>query len=137
MKSARITAALEQMVTQPGIDGCALVDGVTGLVWQTAGAAPDAEWLWEAAVDYWRLYDRQSARFSALGPLGAAVMYHRAGVLAVLPCCTDPKLLIIAFGRHSGVDWITWQRRTRELGALVAASGEQSDESVATPATVS
>jgi hypothetical protein len=111
-----VAAELDRMAAEPGIMGCALVDPATGLVWQASGSVPDAERTWEAAVDYWRLHDRQRAHFSGLGELAAAVMYHRGGVLAMFPCCTDPDLLLVSVGQHRGVDWTDWQRKTRALG---------------------
>lgn len=123
MNSGRIAAELERMSAHPGILGCALVDGGTGLVWHACSSVPNAERVWEAAVDYWRLHDRQKVHFAGLGALGAAVMYHTSGVLAVLPCCTDPDVLLVCHAEHRNVDWLAWQRMVREIGALIRASG--------------
>lgn len=114
-----IYGKLCEMAGQPGIAACALVDAHTGLIWHAAGEAPPEADLWEAAADYWRMHERQKDRFRALGPLGAAVLYHRAGTLAVLPVCDDPPLLLVSFGRRRAVDWSQWQHGTRELAALV------------------
>lgn len=120
MNATRVGAGLDRMAAHPGIVGCALVDAQTGLVWDSrAGTAH----LWEAAVDYWRLHDRQKLHFAGLGTLGAAVMYHTGGVLAVLPCCSDPDVLLVAQGAHRGVDWIALQRMARALGDLLRRPG--------------
>jgi len=111
------------MSGHPGILGCALVDANTGLVWHSCSGAPNAERVWEAAIDYWRLHDRQKVHFAGLGTLGAAVMYHTGGVLAVFPCCSDPDVLLVCHGQHRNVDWIAWQRMVRELGRMIRASG--------------
>jgi hypothetical protein len=123
MNLPQIDAELDRMAAHPGIVGCALVDAQTGLVWASRGGAEQATHVWEAAVDYWRLHDRQKLHFAGLGTLGAAVMYHTGGVLAVFPCCTDPNVLLVAHGEHRGVDWIALQRMARELGDLLHRSG--------------
>jgi len=123
MNSMRVGEELERMLAHPGIKGCALVDAQTGLVWGSRATAGHADRIWEAAVDYWRLHDRQKLHFAGLGTLGAAVMYHTGGVLAVFPCCSDPEVLLVAHGEHSGVDWIALQRMARRLGELLRHSG--------------
>jgi len=126
MNLSRLSAELDLMVAEPGIVGCALVDANTGLVWHARArdGVANADRLWEAAVDYWRLHDRQSLHFAELGPLGAAVMYHSAGVLAVFPCCRDdPAVLLVSHGQHQGVDWVALQRRARAFGDLLRPSG--------------
>ncbi len=119
MKSQRIRTELARMALQPGLEGCALVDAGTGLVWHASGFSASDERVWEAAIDYWRLYERQKVQFTGLGPLGAAAMYHTAGMLVVLPCCTDPDVLLVLHGRHRSVDWIALQRMARALGELL------------------
>jgi hypothetical protein len=116
MNSTQVGAELDRMAAHPGIVGCALVDAHTGLVWDSRAGAVNAQHMWEAAVDYWRLHDRQKLHFAGLGTLGAAVMYHSGGVLAVFPCCSDPDVLFVAHGQHHGVDWIALQRMARKLG---------------------
>ena len=119
MNAERVRVELDRMARQPGLEGCALVDASTGLVWHASGSSADAEHVWEAAVDYWRLYERQKKLFTQLGPLGAAAMYHATGMLVVLPCCADPDVLLVLHGRHRAVDWIALQRMARALGALL------------------
>lgn len=121
MNSQRLAQEVARMAAQPGIVGCALVDAGTGLIWHASGGGPEAERVWEAAIDYWRLHDRQKLNFAGLGALGAAVMYHAGGVLAVLPCCSAPEVLLVSHGQHRNVDWGLWQRMARELGAHIGA----------------
>jgi hypothetical protein len=121
MNSASISAELDRIAAQPGVIGCALVDASTGLVWHASSSSPNAERVWEAAVDYWRLHDRQKTNFEGLGALGAAVMYHVGGVLAVLPCCMERDVLFVSHGENRTVDWSAQQRMVRALGELVRA----------------
>lgn len=122
MNQRFVVEELARMVAGSKVEGLALVDAGAGLVWHASGELARTEGLSEAAVDYWRLHDRQHRHFASLGPLGAAVMYHQHGVLAVLPCCQDPQLLIVAQAPHSGVDWIDLQRQARALGQRLAAA---------------
>jgi len=72
MNLSRLSAELDLMVAEPGIVGCALVDANTGLVWhaRARNGVANADRLWEAAVDYWRLHDRQSLHFAYAAALG-------------------------------------------------------------------
>lgn len=104
-----------------GVKSCALVDSQSGLVWHAAGREPAEETLWEAAIDYWRLHGRSNAHFAALGDLGAAVLYHRNAVLAIIPCAAQSDLLVVCVASHQGVDWRDWQRRIRAMGSRLEA----------------
>lgn len=117
MTASRIAQSLQDMLdSTPGVTGCALVDGSSGLVWHRCGQETDnGEPLWEAAVDYWRLHGRLQPHFSSLGQLGAAVMYHQNGILAILPCMREPDLLVVCRADHQAVDWRHWQRRIATL----------------------
>ncbi len=121
MSARLIGLRLQEMLDQSvGVTGCALVDGSSGLVWQRCGLeTSNGEPLWEAAIDYWRLHGRLHTHFSSLGDLGAAVMYHQEGVLAILPCLRHPDLLVVCRADHGAVDWKAWQKRVAELGAFL------------------
>jgi len=119
MNQQAIESALSALAQRPGIHGCALVEAASGLVWSAQGRLADEASLWEAGAEYWRLHGRHQAHFDRLGPLGAAVMYHREGVLAAFRCASDPELLLVAVGDHQGVDWIAMQREGREIGRLL------------------
>ncbi|HET7863156.1 MAG TPA: hypothetical protein VFL86_02015 [Burkholderiaceae bacterium] len=121
MKTQLISGELDRMATLDGIRSCALVEAPSGLVWH-ATAHAGREHLWEAAIDYWRLHQRQRVHFKALGDLHAAVMYHRHEVLAVLPCTREPELLVVCVATHAGVDWRVWQKLVRELAGRIEAS---------------
>jgi len=120
----RIAEQHELMLNDtPGVSACALVDATSGLVWHRCGEQPaENELLWEAAIDYWRLHERQSSHFASLGELGAAVMYHHEGVLAILPCRQDTGLLVVCRASHKDVDWRGWQKRVRQLAACLKES---------------
>lgn len=121
MKAQLISGELDRMATLDGIRACALVEAPSGLVWH-ATARQGREHLWEAAIDYWRLHQRQRVHFQTLGDLHAAVMYHRHEVLAVLPCMREPELLVVCVATHTGVDWLAWQKLVRALAARLEAT---------------
>lgn len=120
MSGQQIKAAMEALLaSDAGVQGCALVDASSGLVWHHSGASFGPAPLWEAAVDYWRLQQRLQTNFEALGGLRAAVLHHRHGVLVVLPCVREHELLLVTVARHGQVNWRQWQRGVKELGTLV------------------
>jgi len=120
MNLQHVIAEMDRMAAQPGIFGCALVDAASGRVWHASaasciGSGPD----WEEAFDRWRHQGRHRLHITGLGTLASAVMYHAHGVLAVFPCASDPDVLLVAHGRHRGVDWLAWQCMVRTLGRLL------------------
>ncbi|NDY92898.1 hypothetical protein [Ideonella livida] len=120
MKAQVLAQVLQDMVGEaPGVLGCALVEAGSGLLWQRAGQDFGPHLVWEAAVDYWRLQERLHGHFEPLGPLGAATLHHRLGVVVVLPCVPEHPLLLVAVGRHREVDWAAWQHLNLRLAALL------------------
>lgn len=118
MKQMQLKQALDAMAQTPGVDGCALVEVETGMVWHHAGHIEDVQTFAEAASDYWRLHDRLSPQFEKLGGLRASIMIHQHGRLTLLPCGKGMLLLALT-GHQTGTDWIQWQKQTRELALLV------------------
>jgi hypothetical protein len=122
MRQRLIAYALKRVASAPGIQACALVDGASGMVWQTSGESEDMDAMWEAAVDYWRMYARLQGSFAPIGELRAAVLHHLKGVLSILPCRGSSKLVVVCLASHQGVDWTDCQRRVRELSRHVDAA---------------
>lgn len=118
MKSDALRAMLAAMASTPGVDGCALVEIDAGMVWHACGHIDATPTLAEAASDYWRLYQRLNHHFSDLGDLRASVMVHARGRLTLLPCGKG-MLLVAVSDQKSPVDWLQWQRQTRDLARLV------------------
>jgi hypothetical protein len=114
-----IRAELDRMAARSGVHGCALVDAATGMIWLASANTPLHLSIWEAAVDYWRLHERHKRLFTELGPLRAAVMHHASGLLAILPCSSEPDLLLVAHGAQKNVDWRAWQEQVRQVGQLI------------------
>ncbi len=116
MKKRIVEQGLNELAAAPGVRGCALVDSGSGLVLHAVGTWPGEQPIWEAAIDYWRLHQRMNVHFVGLGDLGAAVMYHVGGVLAILPCSVAQELLVVCVAEHRSVDWKRWQNSVRAMG---------------------
>jgi hypothetical protein len=122
MNEKIIQEELASLAALPGVQACALVDAGSGFVWHAVGQVTVAPPLWEAAIDYWRLHRRMSEHFSALGELGAAVMYHRLAMLVVLPCDTQEELLVVCVASHQSVAWRPWQQRVVLMSQRLSAA---------------
>ena len=70
--TAQVMAHLQALVDYPGIEGCALVETATGMVWHAAGNYPELERIGEAAIEFWRIQDRLKAHLHTLGSLKSA-----------------------------------------------------------------
>ena len=106
------------MARLPGMDGCALVEIDTGMVWAASGQHAEIHQIAEVSSDYWRLYQRQRQHFADLGDLRAQVMMHRAGRITMLPCSAG--MLLIAISRETEpVDWALWQARVLAMRRLL------------------
>lgn len=123
MRQEEVAQALAAMVRDsPAVLGCALVEAESGLVWHRVGGQAEHDALWEASADYWRMHGRLRGHFDLLGELGAAVMYHRKGILAIMPCGSEPELLVVCIGENGKIDWNRWQQRIRELRTKISAT---------------
>jgi hypothetical protein len=120
MNEAAIASTMAGMMqASPGVRACALVDAGSGLIWHCVGARPEFDPLWEASADYWRMHGRLRSHFEVLGELGGAVMYHRLGILAIMPCLHEPELLMVCVAENGKVDWGSWQQKIRALATLL------------------
>lgn len=119
MTQQALRASLEAMAALPGVDGCALVEIETGMVWQhCAGRIENVQTIAEAASDYWRLYGRLADQFEDLGDLRASVMMHARGRIILHPCGSG-MLLVTLTRAKSGLDWMQWQDKARQLAQVV------------------
>lgn len=118
MKEASLREALVSMADMPGVEGCALVEVDTGMVWHAAGQSEKMQLLSEAASDYWRLYKRLNGHFSELGEMRASVFMHVLSRITLMPCGKD-MLLVGLTREQTPVNWSEWQSRTQQLANLV------------------
>ncbi len=118
MKEKILRQELSSMAGLTGVEGCALVEVDTGMVWHAAGQSEKMQILSEAASDYWRLYKRLNAHFADLGEMRASVFMHVHSRITLMPCGKD--MLLVALTREkTPVNWTEWQSKTKQLADLV------------------
>ena len=111
---------IELLGETPGLQGCALVDVDSGMVWFSAGQLDGLDKLAEAAVEYWRVHLRLKNSFGQLGDLNSAMFAFREGLLALFPCSSQPSLVLVALAPIAGMNWLTWGSQVRELKQRIA-----------------
>lgn len=99
---------VQKLASFPGMDGCALVEAETGMVWYSGGSFPDLDRVAEAAIEFWRVQVRLSSNFSTMGPLQSAAYAFSHQVVALFPCSEKPPLVLIGIARKSDVSWQEW-----------------------------
>lgn len=108
--------SLDEIAQQGGMLGCAIVETESGMVVEAAG---DEEWAAraEAAVDFWRLYERR-ADLRPLGPPRAAVLIHPECRITLTSC--GARMVLICFSSEPDtMDWPAWKLN---VGRLTAAT---------------
>lgn len=110
-----VISALENTCHIAGMDGCALVEAQTGMVWHHTGSFPNMEQVGEAAVEYWRTQRRVALALQELGDLRYATFKYAVRTVAIIPCDEDLGLVLVCVAGQNGVDWRQW---TRSLPAL-------------------
>jgi len=115
MSNPLVQALVGRLAAFPGVQGCALVDADTGMVWYCAGKLPGIERLGEASVEFWRVQLRQSAYFQQFGPLESAAHSFADQVIALFPCSHKPALIAVCVADKSGMAWGTWGAQLAEL----------------------
>jgi|JI6StandDraft_1071083.scaffolds.fasta_scaffold487025_1 predicted regulator of Ras-like GTPase activity (Roadblock/LC7/MglB family) len=118
MKDDQLRAELESIARKPGLQGCALVDTETGMIWSATGAHADIQKIAEAASDYWRLYLRHRRHIDSLGDLHAQILIHTAGRITITSC-GNSALLVTLSGAKDTVDWKAWQVDLHHLKNLL------------------
>lgn len=119
MSSPSVEAMVRELGGYPGMDGCALVDADTGMVWFHGGDFPAIEQIGEAAIEFWRIQRRLSSHFKTLGPLQSAAYAFTGRVVALFPCADKPPLVLVCVAHKSNVAWADWGRHVALLkGAL-------------------
>ncbi len=127
--TAQVMAHLQALADFPGIDGCALVETATGMVWHAAGNYPELERIGEAAVEFWRVQDRLTAHLSTLGTLQSAAYSFSSRVVALFPCSEKAGLVLVCVAAKGHVGWQAWSTKVDALRRAL-------EQSLATPAAL-
>lgn len=121
-----VAALVEKLAQFPGVQGCALVEAESGMVWQHSGQLPDIEHIGEAAIEFWRVHQRLSTQLVSLGGLKSAAYSFADHVVALFPCGEDPARVLICVAAKSGVAWAEWSVHMLALRqALIAKDSVQ------------
>ncbi|MCZ8256476.1 MAG: hypothetical protein O9327_12525 [Polaromonas sp.] len=120
MSQLEINRLLGVLASQPGVQGCALVDPDTGMVWYHAGELPDIERTGEAAVEFWRVQSRLSSHFAKLGALRSAACAFVNGTIALFPCLPSP-LVLVCIASKQEIDWAQWGESALALKKVLAS----------------
>jgi hypothetical protein len=116
-----IAALVQELTHFPGVQGCALVEAESGMVWHHAGQLPDIEHIGEAAVEFWRVHQRLSIQLATLGGLKSAAYSFADHVVALFPCGHEPARVLICVAAKNGVAWNEWGAKVLVLRQLLAS----------------
>ena len=122
MTQPDIEAMVRDLGAFPGVDGCALVEAESGMVWFHGGDFPAIEQIGEAAIEFWRIQTRLSKNFKAMGPLRSAAYSFSTRVVALFPCADNPPLVLVCVAHKTNVAWGDWAKHTARLKDALAAS---------------
>ncbi len=103
-----IAIHVQKLASFAGVQGCALVEAGSGMVWHHAGQLPDIEHIGEAAVEFWRVHQRLSIQLVSLGGLKSAAYSFADHVVALFPCGEAPARVLICVAAKTGVAWTEW-----------------------------
>ena len=120
--TAQVIAHLQALADFPGIDGCALVEIATGMVWHAAGNYPELERIGEAAIEFWRIQDRLTAHLSSLGTLKSAAYSFSNRVVALFPCSEKAGLVLVCVAAKGNVGWQAWSTKAGALHRVLEQS---------------
>lgn len=114
-KNLELTSLLDQLANYPAVQGCALVEIETGMVWKHAGHLPQVESFAEAAVEVWRVQMRNQQQLAHLGAQRSSICYFANGSMALLPCPGQVPLLLVCIAERTGMNWAGWMSQIKPL----------------------
>lgn len=116
-----VAKILEKLASFDGVQGCALVEADTGMVWHHAGQQLDMESVGEAAVEFWRTQNRVSGRLSMMGVPKFASFNYAKCVISLIPCDEELGLILVCVAVSPGMVWSDWLRELPTLRSAVRA----------------
>lgn len=116
-----ITNILQKLASFNGIQGCALVEADTGMVWHFAGQLTEMESVGEAAVEFWRTQNRVATRLDMMGALKFASYNYAHRVISLIPCDEERGLILVCVAVSPGMVWSDWIRELPSLRSAIDA----------------
>jgi hypothetical protein len=121
-----VKALVQELSTEPGIEGCSLVELGTGMAWHYAGNLPDIERVGEAAIEFWRVEQRLREHLHHLGDLRSAAYSFSNQVVALFPCSQEFGLVLVCVAAKRGMNWEEWGSKVAALRKALRALHEKS-----------
>lgn len=120
--TAQVVTHLQALADFPGIEGCALVETATGMVWHVAGNYPELERIGEAAIEFWRIQNRLTSHLGTLGTLKSAAYSFSNRVVALFPCNDAAGLVLVCVAVKGEIGWQAWSVRVDALRSVLMPS---------------
>ena len=114
-KNSQLAQLLDQLASYPAVQGCALVEIETGMVWKHAGQWQQVESFAESAVEVWRVQLRNQAHLAHLGSPRSSICYFANGSMALLPCPGVVPVLLVCIADRAGMNWAGWMGQLKPL----------------------
>jgi predicted regulator of Ras-like GTPase activity (Roadblock/LC7/MglB family) len=114
-----IVSILQKLASFDGVQGCALVEADTGMVWHHAGQLAEMESVGEAAVEFWRTQNRVASRLNMMGALKFASYNYTNRVISLIPCDEERGLILVCVAVSPGMVWSDWIRELPSLRSAV------------------
>jgi hypothetical protein len=115
-----IDPLIQELAAFPGVQGCALVEADTGMVWYHSRNFTGIEQIGESAIEFWRIQLRLAENFSAFGPLQSTAYAFANRVVALFPCSDKPALVLVCVAAKTGVAWAEWGQQVQALKKKLA-----------------
>jgi predicted regulator of Ras-like GTPase activity (Roadblock/LC7/MglB family) len=110
-----IIEILQKLAMFDGVQGCALVEADTGMVWHHAGPMTEMERVGEAAVEFWRTQNKVSAQLGMMGALKFASYNYGQRMIGLIPCDPELSLILVCVAISPGMAWNTWMKEVPAL----------------------
>jgi hypothetical protein len=110
-----IADILHGLAAFKGMQGCALVEADTGMVWHYAGKMNDMERVGEAAVEFWRTQNKVATQLGMMGALKFASYNYPQRVINLIPCDEERGLILVCVAASPGTAWGEWIKEVAQL----------------------
>lgn len=123
MSDQKVDALIQELAGFPGVQGCALVDADTGMVWYHSRNFHGIERLGETAIEFWRIQVRLADHFSGFGRLQSTAYAFANRVVALFPCSDKPALVLVCVAAKADVAWAEWGKQVLVLKKMLLPAG--------------
>jgi hypothetical protein len=123
MDADAVAGDLRHLAGIESVQGCALVELESGMVWLSSGTIPGLEHIAENAVEFWRLYLRLARPLDQLGSLRMTTLLFEQSFLTLTAFSAfSPPLLLVCVSQRN-VDWARWGQGVDKLKRVLGETG--------------